>query len=239
MRSYKKIFCVVGVSLLLSGAALQASDLSAKDVVSKSFQYLGSLDKYAIKAVVADYAIDEGDAKTYKQKVSVKMDRPDRLRVDVKADDRDRTIYINNGIFTMIDHGSGYYGQLKTPKTIDGTLDFIFDRYGIKAPLASLLYSDMHKRVKFNSSKYFGAVEVDGVKCDYVAFKDSDKEIHIWITTGDKPLVKTYTVIDTTQKSHPRTDTTLNWIKNPRISDRNFVFKAPKSASKISVLSAN
>ncbi len=239
MRSYQKIFCMAGVSLLLTGTTLLAADLSAKDVVSKSFQYLGALDKYAFNAVVTDYARHEGDAKIYKKNVSVKMDRPDRLRVDVKADDRDRTTYINNGLFTMVDHGFGYYGQLKTPKTIDGTLDLIFDKYGIKAPLASLIYSDMSKRAKLKRSKYFGIVDVDGVKCHYVAFKDSDKEVHVWIETGDKPLVKTYTVIDTTLESHPRTDTTLAWINDPKISDSDFVFKAPKGASKISIQSAN
>ncbi len=49
----------------------------------------------------------------------------------------------------------------------DGTLDLIFDAYGINAPLASLIYSDMDKSVKFTKSKYFGTMDVAGVACDY------------------------------------------------------------------------
>ena len=239
MKLHQKIFCAAGVALLFGGTTLSAADPTAKEIMNKSFQYLGSLNKYAFHAVVADYARGENDTKDYKQNVSVKMDRPDRLRVDVKADDKDRSIYINRGLFTMIDHGVDYYGQLKTPKTIDGTLDFIFDKYGIKAPLASLIYSDMHKRAKFKSSKYYGTMDVGGTKCHYVAFKDSDKEVHIWIETGDKPLVKTYAVIDTIQADRPRTDTTIKWTKNLKISDSNFVFKAPKKAMKLPIQSAH
>jgi len=135
----------------------------------------------------------------------------------------------------MIDHSFGYYGQLKTPKTIDGTLDFIFEKFGIRTPLATLMYSDMDKRLKFKTKKYFGVVDVAGVACDYVAFKTGTKEIHIWITTGDTPLVKTFSIIN----GPTRINATLTWDTNPKLSDGDFVFTAPKGATKISINSAN
>ena len=135
----------------------------------------------------------------------------------------------------MIDHNYNYYGQIKTPKTIDGALDVLFEKFGIKAPLAQLVYSDMNKRVKFRTSKYFGKVEVSGVECDYVAFKNATREVHAWITTGDTPLVKAYSIIDTSDNVKSRMDTTVKWNTNARISDKDFVFVAPKGSSKISV----
>lgn len=240
MKLHKKVFCVVGLGLLLSGTNLVAAEKTAKDVINSAYQYLGSMDKFAFKAVVTEDAVEDGEiVKTYKQNVSAKVSRPNMLRVDSKGDVKDRSNYMNNGLYTMIDHNFAYYTQLKTPKSIDGTLDFIFTKFGIKAPMASLFYSDMHKRVKFNKGKYFGTVEVGGVECDYVAFKNKTREIHVWITTGDKPLVKTYSVIDTDTQANPRMNTSLTWINNPRISDSDFIFKAPKGASKISVHSSN
>jgi len=240
MKLHKKVFCVVGLGLLLSGTNLVAADKTARDVINNAYQYLGSMDKFAFKAVVTEDAVDNGEiVKTYKQNVSAKVLRPNMLRVDSKGDVKDRSNYMNNGLYTMIDHELGYYAQVKTPKSIDGTLDFIFSKLGIKAPMASLFYSDMHKRVKFNKGKYFGIVEVGGVECDYVAFKNKTREIHVWITTGDKPLVKTYSVIDTDTQANPRMNTSLTWINNPRISESDFVFKAPKGVSKITVNSSN
>ena len=218
MKLHKKALCVVGLGLLLSGTTLVAAEKSAGDVINNAYQYLGSMDKFAFNAVVLEDAVENGEiVKIYKQNVSAKISRPNNLRVDTNGDIKNRSTYMNNGTFTIMDHDFAYYGQAETPKSIDGTLDLIFTKFGIKAPMASLFYSDMNKRVKFKSGKYFGTVDVAGVECDYVAFRNNTREIHIWITTGDKPLVKTYSVIDTDTLGDPRMNTTLTWIKNPNI----------------------
>ncbi|MCD6212071.1 MAG: DUF2092 domain-containing protein [Sulfurovum sp.] len=240
MNLHKKLLCTAGVALLLSSTSLFAADQSARDILNKAYQYVGAMDKYAFTAVVTDDEIQEGKTtEKYKHTVSVKVDRPGKLRVDVTGTVKNRSNYLNDGSYTMIDHGFNYYGQIKTPKTIDGTLDVLFEKFGIKAPLAQLMYSDMDKRVKFRTSKYFGIKDVAGVECDYVAFKNRTREIHVWIATGDKPLVKTYSIIDTYGDAASRIDTSITWNENAKISDSDFVFVAPKGSSKISVNPAN
>ena len=235
MNVYKKAFGIVSLGLLLSSTNLLAEEKSVKDIVSNAYAQIGSMDKYAFNAVIVDNDTVEGETITYKKNVSVKIERPGNLRVDSKGDIKDRSTYINNGLFTMIDHNFAYYGQLKTPNTIDATLDFIFDKFGIRTPLSTFMYSDMHKRIKFRTNKYFGTVDVAGVECDYVAFKNNTKEIHVWITTGEHPLVKTFSIID----ADTRINTSLTWNTNPKFSDSDFIFKAPKGTEKISINSAN
>ncbi len=240
MKVHKKILCVAGIGILLGSVSLFAAEKTAREIVNSAYAQIGSMDTYAFIANVLDTEPQEdGTVKHYRHDVAVKVDRPGKVRIDSKGGVVNRSSYINNGLFTMIDHEFGYYGSVKTPKTIDGALDFIFEKFGINPPLASLVYSDMHKRVKFRSSKYFGTMEVGGVECDYVAFKNKTREVHVWITTGETPLVKTYSVIDTDTQGNPRMNTSLTWIKNPNISDSDFIFKAPKGASKISVHSSN
>ena len=240
MNKYTKILTLLGVSLLLSTTHLLAAEKSALEVMNKAFQSTGSMDKYAFTAVIVDNeAQEDGTIVPYRYNTSVKVDRPGNLRVDTKSEFLDRSNYINNGLYTIIEHGHGYYGQLAVPKDLDKALDSIFENYDIKARLASLIYSDMSKRVKFKSSKYFGTTTINGIECDYVAFKSKGQEVHVWITTGDTPLVKTYSIIDTTRQPHSRTNTTITWIKNPNISDSDFIFQAPKGSQQISVLTAN
>jgi hypothetical protein len=240
MKIHKKIFCVTGIGILLSGATLFAADKTVKEIVNSAYAQIGSMDRYAFTASVLDTEPQEdGTVKHYEHDVFVKVDRPGKVRIDSKGGVVNRSSYINNGLFTMIDHGFGYYGSVKTPKTIDGALDFIFEKYGINPPLASLIYSDMHKRTKFRSSKYFGTMEVAGAECDYVAFKNKTKEVHVWITTGETPLVKTYSVIDTTVEPHSRIDTSVKWDISPSISESDFLFRAPKGVSEIAITNAN
>jgi len=233
MNLHKKLLCTAGVALLLSSTTLFAADQSARDILNKAYQYIGSMDKYAFTAVISE----NGDAA--KRTANVKVDRPGKLQVDTTGTEKNRSSYLNDGSYTMIDHEFNYYGQVNTPKTIDGALDALFEKFNIKAPLASLVYSDMDKRAKFRTSKYFGTKVVGGVECDYVAFKNNTREIHAWIATGDKPLVKTFSIIDTSADSASRTNTSIIWDENPNISDSDFVFVAPKGSSKISVNRAN
>ncbi len=239
MNLNKKLLCIAGVALLLSTTNLFATEKSARDIINNAYQYIGNMDKYSFTAVVSEDVVEDGKiVKTYKQNVLAKISRPNKLRVDTKGDVKNRSNYLNNGLYTMIDHDTGFYGKIKTPKSIDGALDFLFTKFGIKSPMASLFYSDMHKRVKFKKSKYFGTMNVAGTECDYVAFKNNTREIHAWIATGDKPLVKTYSIIDTGINGKPRMNTSLTWT-NTSISDSDFVFKAPKGASLITVNSSN
>lgn len=235
MKLYGKMLCVAGVGFLLFGTQLFAVQIHAKEVVSKAYAQIGSMDKYAFNAVVSDSETIDGQTTTYRQNVSVKIDRPGDLRVDTKGDIKNRSNYLHNGQYTMIDHDFGYYAQLNTPKSIDETLDYLFDKFGIRTALSTLMYSDMGKRLQFKKNKYFGTVNVAGVECDYVAFANGSKEVHIWITTGDKPLVKTYSIID----GDTRINGTLVWDTDPKFSENDFVFKAPKGATQISVSSAN
>lgn len=240
MEINKKLLCITGASLLLSSTHLFGEEKSARDILNNSYQYIGSMDKYAFDAVVVDNQIaKDGTKGIYRQNVSVKVDRPGNIRVETKGDIKNRTNTLNNGLFTMIDNEFGYYGQIKTPKTLDATLDFLFDKYGIKAPLAQFVYSDMHKRVKFKKSKNFGTVVVDGTECDYVAFSDSLREIHMWITTGDEPLVKVFSIIDKSAETDLRINASLSWRNNPKILDSDFIFSVPKDSMKISVQNSN
>ena len=233
MNLQKKLLCTAGVALFLSSTTLFAADKSARNILNNAYQNIGGMDKYAFTAVIVDDEMKDG--KTYKHTAVVKVDRPNKLRVDTTGTVKNRSSYLNNGNFTMIDHNYNYYGQIKTPKNLNAALDVLFEKFGIRAPLAQLIYSDMDKKARFRSSKYFGTKDLAGVECDYVAFKNGTKELHVWVTTGDKPLVKAYSLIDTSANSTSRTDTTITWNENANISDNDFVFAAPKGSSKISV----
>ena len=235
MNLYKKTLCLVGLGLFLGSANLMAQEKTAKDVVSNAYAHIGSMDRYALSATISDNETIDGETTSYRQDVSVKVDRPGNYRSDTKGDIKDRSTYLHKGQFTMIDHGFGFYSQLNTPEGIDETLDYLYDKFGIRTALSTLIYSDMGKRVKFKKNKYFGTVDVAGVECDYVAFKNDSKEIHVWVTTGDKPLVKTLSIIE----GDTRINATLAWDTDPRFSKSDFVFKAPKGTTKITISSAN
>jgi len=238
MKIYKRLLSTTSITILLFGTSLLASEQTPKEILGNAFKHIQSMDKYAFKAVVIDHEeIENGTIEKRRFDTSVKVDRPGKFQINVKGPSRDRSNYLNNGIYTMMDHQFNYYGQIKADDTIDGTLDFIYEEYGIRSPLSQLLYSKMNKRVKFSKSKNFGPVMVDGTECDYVAFSNGVREVHVWITTGSNPLIKAYSIIDKMEEDEYRINTSITWDLDAKILDSDFVFKAPKGAEKISVQS--
>jgi len=238
MKVSKHILSIAGIGLILSHTVLLASGDSATTLLKRANHYIGTLNAYTFNAVVTEE--EGGEGKSYKQYVSVKVKRPNDLRVDTKGAFKNRSTYLHDGHFTMVDHDFDYYGQLTLPKkSIDAALDYIFNRYGIKAPLAALIYSDMNKRSKFTKSTYFGKRTVGGVVCDYIALRNRGGEVHIWISSGEKPLVQAFTIIDTTIKEKPRTTASIKWNTTPVLSDEIFTFSKSNGISKISIENRN
>lgn len=236
----KKILCTSGVLLLFLGTNLNAAQSQAEEIMLNAYRYIGSMDKYAFEAIVNDDLEATGPAaRLYKKNISVKVDRPGNFRIDVTGDRKNRSKYLDNGTFTIFDHGNKYYGQIKAADTIDETLDLLDEKYGFLTPLSALLYSDMDRRTKLNAGKYFGKTKVDGVECDYIAFKNKNTIVHIWIVSGDKPLIKSYRLIDKAVNENTDSGGFLKWKTNTEISDNDFVFIPPEGAEKISVNSAN
>jgi len=236
----KKILHTIGVLLLFLGTNLNAAQSQAEEIMLNAYRYIGSMDKYAFEVTVNDDLEATGPAaRLFKQTISVKVDRPGNFRIDVTGDRKNRSKYLDNGTFTIFDHGNKYYGQLKVADTIDETLDLLDEKYGFITPLAALLYSDMDKRTTLSTGKYFGKTKIAGIECDYIAFKNKNRVLHIWITSGDKPLIKSYRIIDNSANENVNSGGFLKWTTNAAISDNDFVFIPPEGAEKISVNSAN
>lgn len=229
MKSPQKLLYAAGLGLLLSTATLWAEPMSAKVIAEKTYDALDNRQSYAFNAIMVNHSDDEKN----KHQVAVKVNRPGQFRIDVSGDIRNRSNYLNNGQYTVYDHDKNLYLHLKTPKNIDDALDDLFDRFEIKAALANLIYRNMGERIEFEHSKNFGIVDLEGVECHYLAFSDKVKEVHVWITTGDAPLVKHFIIKDKTSKNNAYKEATIYWKDTKTISPSDFVFTLPKNAQEV------
>jgi hypothetical protein len=126
------------------------------------------------------------------------------------------------------------YINIKVPKDIDGALDKLYEKYQLSMPLAQLLYKHMGNRMKRGyKSKNFGIVDLNGEKCNYIAFSDRYKEVHVWISASDKPLIKHFVVKDKVKKNNTYNEATIVWRDNKSISSSDFVFKKPAKAVEV------
>jgi len=246
MRLTKRFLTILMLILLSSTMILSATEQNkqvktvhpvASAILMDAYRYLGSLDYFSFDAITTnDDIYHDLMLQEFTHRVHVDMIRPDKLQIHVSGDIKNRSIYLFNDIFTVIDHDLNFYGELQIPKTIDSALDHLFEKYEINAPLANLLYTDLDKRIApKEKGYYFGTVQVDGKLCHYIGFTNEERELQVWIEEGQTPLIRKFSIIDKSGKFDLRSTTLLHWDIKPYFKRKHFLFKAPKDAEKISV----
>jgi hypothetical protein len=248
MKKWKSkwaVLAVVGTLFTNTSTQLHAKEIPyilhdttvANTILDHAYRYVGSLEKFAFEGItVNDDLYEDKMIVEVKHRVFVKVDRPGDMMIDVEGDSKNRRIYLHKGEFTIYDKEKGYYGVLKTPRGIDHTLDYIFNHYDIKTPLANLLYSDIAKRLKPQSKGYyFGLKNVGKILCDHIGFSNTKEELQLWIARGESPVIMKFIVIDKTGKRELRSTTVLHWYKNSKSKSDHYIFKAPANAVKINI----
>lgn len=232
MKTLHKISSVIVATLLMNTTVVLAAELSAGDIAKKAYDYLDGQTQYTFDAINISHIGENANKHT----ISAKVNRPNQLRLDIRGDVKNRSNYINNGTYTVYEPDKNMYLHLKIPKNIDGALDSIYDKFEAKIPVAQLLYKNMGSRMqkeKGYTSKNFGIVDLNGEQCHYIAFADKYKEIHAWVSTGDKPLIKHYLIKDKVKNENIFNETTIIWKDAKTISAKDFDFTAPKNAVEV------
>jgi hypothetical protein len=243
MTWMKRIFYigVLSSTIMLFGAEKNAtvkiSHPVASAILLDAYRYLGSLDSFSFNAVTSnDDVYRDTMLVSYLHKVEVSLLRPDKLRVHVFGDLKNKSTYLLNDTFTMIDNEHHFYGQVQVPKTIDSALDHLFENFNIKSPLANLLYTDLDKRLPpKQQGYYFGTTLIDDKVCHHIGFTNENRELQVWIEKSRTPVIKKFVIIDKSRRFDPRSTTVLRWDLHPDFNDDHFLFKAPEGAVRISV----
>jgi hypothetical protein len=243
MINVKKVTVTLCVGLLFSTSAMyaqsatnavvQAKQVNGAKLLADTYTYMGNLDKFSFNADVTNTNIEDSLKIIEKRTSDVKVNRENQFRIDTKGTYIDRTVYLDKGVFTMMDNKEKYYASVKSGTNIDQTLVNIRKKLGIVLPLTTLIHSDMNKFVKPKKVQYFGTRNLNGVECNYIAFKMRKTTIHMWIENSNTPVIR-YAKIVTPSKG--TTDMALKWDTTPSFKDSVFKFKAPKNASNISIV---
>ena len=214
------------------------SSINPKKLAMRAYNYIANLDKYSFSATILNE--DNLDDKmviylTHYYKVSVS--RPDKIRMDVRGDVDNQNSYFNKGRVSIFDIDENIYATVNVSKNIDDALDELIDNYGIDIPLTQLIYSNKQELVSdLNQGYYIGVSKIDGIDCHYIAFSGDEWDIHLWIATSDKPLIKRMIFLDKKSKWQPRSIITIKWDISSDIDDKIFDFKAPKGAIKAKII---
>jgi hypothetical protein len=236
----------VTVLLLVSSAHLWAQESAIDPVAAgrleQSMAYLGAQEKFEVKAsMTSEVVLDSEQKIQYDSAGVLSIHRPNKLNAHRTGELVEQDFIYDGETLTLYSPVDKYYATVDAPDNLDGMLDFSMATLGIIAPAADLLYSNAYQGLMENVMSGFvvGEVELHGVMCDHLAFRDGLVDWQIWIAQGDRPLpmkmvITTLDVPNAPQFSVVMTD----WNLHPLFLEGKFKFTPPKDAVRIDFLGA-
>lgn len=212
----------------------------AVDALTKMSRYLRSLKRFQVDAdTVTDAVLSTGQNVGFLHHTELSVLRPNKVRVVVTGQARNRGFVYDGKTFTLYEQSQGkrYYSQVSAPPTIDALIRDIDEKYQVGMPLADLFYwgMDADDASQLRSALFIGLDRVGGEWCNHYAYQQSDVDWELWISTGSRPLPCRFVITDTSQPSRPRHSVNYRWNVNPTFRAGTFTYQAPAGAQRIEI----
>jgi hypothetical protein len=217
-------------------------DPQAISALEQMGAYLRTLRAFEVTARSSTESVmDDGMKLQFDGRAELKVRRPDRLRVDIFTDRKQRQIYYDGKAVTVYGPRVKYYATVAAPPTLRATIEVLTKKYGIELPLADLFYwgTEEAPLAEIRSARYIGPATVDGKRADQYAFRQEGVDWQVWIQQGKAPLPLKLAITSREQPAAPTHSAWLHWNLAPRIGETTFVFKPPPGSMKIVMQTAD
>ncbi|HSY69606.1 MAG TPA: DUF2092 domain-containing protein [Edaphobacter sp.] len=216
--------------------AVSAVDPDAIDAVKKMGAYLRSLKVFQVQGdVTHDDVLEDGLIVQSNSKIDMLTAKPDRMRVEVTGDDKQRLYLYDGKTFTAWGKLTNYYATVPAPPTIPELFQQVQEKFDIELPLIDLFKWGTNEDDinKIKTAIDAGPTTVEGVTCEQYVFHQEGVDWQVWIQLGDYPLPRRLVITTLTDEARPQHTITLAWNLAPSFNDAAFVFDPPPDAKRI------
>ena len=167
---------------------------------------------------------------------TVTLNRPDKIRATRFGGFADVEMLFDGKTLTLFGKSSNLYAQIDVPGTLDHLVDELMDKYNKPLPAADLLMSNVYDELMRDvvDTKDLGSGVIDGVECDFLAFRTKEVDWQIWIAQGDRPYPCRYVITSKLIANGPQYSIQIrDWKTGDEVASDDFGFKNPTNAEKI------
>lgn len=237
---------LIAALALLTGALMQPSaqaaeiDPRAVALLKASTEFIAAQKRFSVDTRSSlEVVLDSGQKLQFDHSVRATVQRPNKLRVERLGDLVDQVFYYDGKSLTLYNPGPKFYATVAAPGTLEEMLDFAREKLDIVAPAGDFVYRNAFDILMTDVTDGFvvGKAAVEGVRCVHLAFRAPHVDWQIWIEEGKRPLPRKIVITSRDVMNAPQFSTVMTkWNLAPKISQRMFVFKAPKDARPIEFL---
>ena len=230
-------------------AAAQPAPAAQPDIEPEAIAALSAMGAYlrtlpsfeVVGRSTTESVMDDGMKLQFDGTANLKVRRPDRLRVDMASDRKQRQIFYDGKALTVYGQRIKYYATVAAPPTLRETIDTLGKKYGIELPLADLFYwgTEQAPASSIRSAHYVGPATIGSLQAEHYAFRQEGVDWQVWIQAGKTPLPLKLAITASGQPGAPTHTAWLRWNTTPRFTDATFAVRPPPGAMKIALQTAD
>ena len=166
------------------------------------------------------------------------LNRPGKIRATRAGGHADIEMLFDGKSLTLVGKNANLYTQISVPGTIDNLVDVLREKYKRPLPAADLLMSNAYDELMTDviDVKDLGSGVIDGVECDYLAFRKKEVDFQIWIAQGANPYPCRYVITSKDIPHSPQYSIQIrDWKTGSAVASDDFGFKNSTKAEKVDV----
>jgi hypothetical protein len=169
---------------------------------------------------------------------TVNLNRPDKIRATRAGGHADIEMLFDGKTLTLLGKTANIYTQVEEPGTLDNLVNQLREKYNRPLPAADLIMSNAYDELMTDviDVKDLGSGVIDGVECDYLAFRKKEVDFQIWIAQGTSPYPCRYVI---TSKDTPHSPQYIiqvrDWKTGSAVVPDDYGFKNSTQAKKVDV----
>jgi hypothetical protein len=218
-----------------SGA--NADEADAKNLLKAMSDYMSAQDAISFGYDATLEVVTKDDQKlALASSGTVTLNRPDKIRATRSGGFADIEMLFDGKTLTLLGKTANLYTQVDVPGTIDHLVDELRDTYNRPLPAADLLMSNAYDELMLDvvDVKDLGSGVIDGVECDFLAFRTNEVDWQIWIAQGERPYPCRYVITSKKVANGPQYSIQVrDWKTGNEVASDDFAFANPANAEKI------
>ena len=169
---------------------------------------------------------------------TINLNRPGKIRATRAGGHADIGMVFDGNTLTLFGNNANLYTQISVPGTIDNLVDVLRKKYRIPLPAADLIMSNTYDELMTDviDVKDLGSGVIDGVECDYLAFRKKEVDFQIWIAHGANPYPCRYAITSKDIAHSPQYSIQIrDWKTGSAVAADDFGFTNSTNAEKVDV----
>lgn len=233
---------VAVVLITLSTNVISADEPDPRALLERMSADISALDEFKLEGEsYADYRLDAGQLIEQASTVTMRVRRPNAMRLTISSSDGVKELYFGEELLTFYSSENQFYAQTEMPGDVGKAADFAVNEVGIDAPLLDFLSNNLAQRLQegANEVQYLGLSEMRADRFHHIGIRLPEIDVQIWIASGGRALPGKMALSSKWKGGAPRTVMFFDWDSAPEFSSGKLEFVPPAGSSQIEFMLGN